>query len=89
MGVIETWVVVSGGNINAVCRSGGVSTANIRSSHLHSLARSVVSSAFNVVPRLAGMPVTVPEVRISEQQFRTLHLIFFGLLMQTCANKHF
>lgn len=73
MGVIETWVVVSGGNINAVCRSSGASTANIRSCHLHSLARSVVSSAFNVVPRLGGMPVTVAEVGISDQQFGTPH----------------
>ncbi|XP_050693737.1 uncharacterized protein LOC126984229 isoform X3 [Eriocheir sinensis] len=58
--VVESWVVVSGGTLQAVCRPSGAARTRL-SGHLHALARGVVSSVMNVVPELGGHSVTAYE----------------------------
>ncbi|XP_063871498.1 uncharacterized protein LOC135106420 isoform X3 [Scylla paramamosain] len=57
--MVETWVMVSGGSVGAVCSP--LPTVSRYSAHLHSLARSVASAALNVVPELGAQPMTASE----------------------------
>lgn len=65
--MVETWVVVSGGSVGAVCSP--LPTVSHRSAHLHSLARSVASAVLNVVPELGPHPMTVSEVQFEQCLF--------------------
>ncbi|KAK8752480.1 hypothetical protein OTU49_005776, partial [Cherax quadricarinatus] len=53
--VVETWLVVSGGSVRAVCgdqESGQQYRGAQRTPHLQSLARSVISASLNMAPNL-------------------------------------
>lgn len=62
--VVDTWVVVSGGSIQAVCghERPDQDPAIQYASHIHSLARSIISSVLNIEPQLEGPQITLTEV---------------------------
>ncbi|XP_071522346.1 uncharacterized protein [Panulirus ornatus] len=61
--VVDTWVVVSAGSIHAVCGREGLDPdpASQHIAHIHSLARSIISSVLNVEPMLEGQRLTLTE----------------------------
>ncbi|XP_042237641.1 uncharacterized protein LOC121876526 isoform X2 [Homarus americanus] len=61
--LVETWVVVSGGSVLAVCgpRESGHQPGAQRDAHIHSLARSIMSATLNVAPLLDDQPLTLTE----------------------------
>lgn len=78
--VVESWVVVSGGSVQAVCRPSN-DARHWQSGYLRALGRSVVSSLMNVVPDLGGQQsVTAYEVwQIIRLPGRCItHQAFFG-----------
>nr|XP_045610895.1 uncharacterized protein LOC123766095 [Procambarus clarkii] len=61
--MVETWVVVDGGSIRAVCggQEAGQYPGAQRTAHIHSLARSIVSAALSMDPKLHDQRFTLTE----------------------------
>lgn len=62
--MVETWIIVSGGSVGAVCSP--LPTMSRYSAHLHALARSVASAVLNVVPEIGAHPMTASEVQFKK-----------------------